>query len=151
MGFVSMVARLMPQKIEVSHPTDGMSDERLAELLDMAERMAALRDSALAHKLTNENGLIDVTPSKGGGGPERSGVAGGEGCPSTTRSASPDQSDEEHNKLSDVDAPTIQSDAEAILPYPVGRPFAPLDHEVEAANRAMQREAEIDVDPASLF
>src|SRR3989304_2943743 len=42
-AFANMVARLMPQKIEVSTPTDGMSDERLAELLDFAERMAGLK------------------------------------------------------------------------------------------------------------
>ena len=71
-AFANMVARLMPQKIEVSTPTDGMSDERLAEMLDFAERMAGLKAeqakvlqgdviaAALpspAHKLADENGL----------------------------------------------------------------------------------------------
>lgn len=43
---MQMVARLMPQKIEISTPTDGMSDERLAEMLEYAERMAGLRAEA---------------------------------------------------------------------------------------------------------
>lgn len=41
--YVSVIAKLMPQKIEISTPTDGMTDERLAELLDFAERMAGLK------------------------------------------------------------------------------------------------------------
>jgi len=40
---LGIIGRLMPQKLEITTPTDGMSDERLAEMLDMAERMAALK------------------------------------------------------------------------------------------------------------
>src|SRR5688572_377158 len=40
---LGIIARLMPQKIEVTTPTDGMSDERLADLIELAERMQALR------------------------------------------------------------------------------------------------------------
>jgi len=40
---LGIIGRLMPQKLEITTPTDGMSDERLAEMLDLAERMAALK------------------------------------------------------------------------------------------------------------
>ena len=36
-----MIARLMPAAIEVTPNTEGMSDERLAELRDFADKMAA--------------------------------------------------------------------------------------------------------------
>jgi hypothetical protein len=84
MGFCNMIARLMPQKIEHVTPTDGMTDERLAQLLDLAEGMLRLRASH-PHLLDHENGLIDVSPTKGGGGPERGGVAAGGGSTSTIR------------------------------------------------------------------
>ena len=87
---LGVVARLMPQKIEVTTPTDGMSDERLAEMLDFAERMAAAaverhtgvapgpiidatpqRIAALppAHSAAHENGLHTAAAEAGGGGP----------------------------------------------------------------------------------
>lgn len=96
MGFASMVARLMPQKLEITTPTDGMSDERLAEMLELAERMAALRNNAAtapgpliehdatavaalphahsatradAHAFAHENGLHTAAAEAGGGGP----------------------------------------------------------------------------------
>lgn len=39
-AFTQMIARLMPESIEVK-PGEGMSDERLAELRDFADKMAA--------------------------------------------------------------------------------------------------------------
>src|SRR4051812_43993652 len=68
MGFARMVASLMPQKLEIVHPTDGLTDERLAQLLEMAERIAALK--AQGFSLADTNRLIDVTPEEGGGGPD---------------------------------------------------------------------------------
>ena len=84
---MQMVARLMPQKIEISTPTDGMSDERLAEMLEYAERMAGLRAEAArviqgqviegepaaallspAHKLADENPDLRNAAEAGGGG-----------------------------------------------------------------------------------
>ena len=38
-----MVAKLMPQKLEITTPTDGLSDDRFASLIDLAERMAMLK------------------------------------------------------------------------------------------------------------
>src|SRR3954468_12137337 len=70
---MNMVARLMPQKIEHSVPTDGLSDERLGEMLDFAERMAELKAGQAitiqARVLTDENRPLDLSPEEGGGGP----------------------------------------------------------------------------------
>ena len=114
-AFANMVARLMPQKIEVSTPTDGMSDERLAELLDFAERMAGLKAeqakvlqgevieaAALpshAHKLADENGLCTVSPEEGGGEAVRSKGVGGENTTSTLRPTRAKASDTTSNAL----------------------------------------------------
>lgn len=80
MEFASMVAKLMPQKLEISTPTDGLSDDRFASLIDLAERMATLKAGAApsmtiegtARLLEGEGGspragdtrgeVIDVTP-----------------------------------------------------------------------------------------
>lgn len=52
--FVGIVAQLMPQKIEVTQPTDGMSDERFEELIAMAEQMAEL---AMNRQLAQNGGV----------------------------------------------------------------------------------------------
>lgn len=38
-----MVAKLMPQKLEITAPTDGLSDDRIEALITLAERMAMLK------------------------------------------------------------------------------------------------------------
>lgn len=154
---MQMVARLMPQKIEISTPTDGMSDERLAEMLEYAERMAGLKAEAAkvlqgqvidaepqaalpspSHKLTDENAdLLD--PAERGAGGRCGGMGvGGENTHHALSAAEAVSADtpERHNTLE-----------QAILPYPVGRPFAEPDHSVSARNRA----ALDPVDPNSLF
>ena len=156
---MQMVARLMPQKIEISTPTDSMSDERLAEMLEYAERMAGLRAEAArviqgdalpphavpvmpTHKLADENGDLRNAVEAGGGGPLRRMGGGGENTPHTIaadeaeRAGSPQQ----HNTLE-----------QAKLPYPVGRPFAEPDHSVSARNRARLAEPSEPIDPQSLF
>lgn len=179
MGFVSMVARLMPQKIEVSTPTDGMSDERLAEMLDFAERMARLRGGEgatviegsaavaalpLAHEPVDENALCTDAAEEGGGGPDRAHLLGGVNTSSALRPPRADTPVAEHNRLDLPDSTSTtasplrdpataqQQIAETPpLPYPVGRPFAKPDHVVERENRRRIAEAEDDIDPASLF
>lgn len=119
---MQMVARLMPQKIEISTPTDGMSDERLAEMLEYAERMAGLRAEAArviqsdaaalpspphvvpampAHKLTDENADPRNAVEAGGGGPLRRMGGGGENTPSTIAAERADSADtpQQHNTL----------------------------------------------------
>lgn len=53
--YISVIAKLMPQKLEITTPTDGLSDERLIELLEIAERMAGLQ--------AEQAKVIDVTPA----------------------------------------------------------------------------------------
>lgn len=158
---MQMVARLMPQKIEISTPTDGMSDERLAEMLEYAERMAGLRaeaarviqGDALAtpgpaalpsppHKLADENAsALDGSEGRGGG-PLRQMGGGGENTLHTIAAVEADQagSAQQHNTLE-----------QAKLPYPVGRPFAEPDHSVSARNRARLADPSEPIDPQSLF
>lgn len=177
-AFANMVARLMPQKIEVSTPTDGMSDERLAELLDFAERMAGLKAeqakvlqgdviaAALpspAHKLADENGLCTVLPAEGGGGPLLRMGVGGENTSSTLRADPAEASDTASNALNVLperaDIETIKKRVRALpplssyeqkshLPYPVGKPFATPDHVTEKQNRYNLQN---EIDPESLF
>jgi hypothetical protein len=159
MGFVNMVARLMPQKIEHLTPTDGMTDERLAQLLDLAEGMLRLRASH-PHLLDHENGLIDVSLTKGGGGPDRSGDAAGGGSTSTIRDAAEPERQEALNGLNvsrehvdsvyDDRTPVTPFRSENAIPHPVGRPFPKEDHVVSAENRR-GLELTDDIDPASLF
>lgn len=154
---MQMVARLMPQKIEISTPADGMSDERLAEMLEYAERMAGLKAEAArviqadapglaalpspSHKLADENADLPDAPERGAGGRCGEMGVGGENTPSTIAAERAETADtpERHNKLEP-----------AKLPYPVGRPFAEPDHSVSARNRAALQQID-PVDPNSLF
>lgn len=173
MGFVSMVARLMPQKIEVSTPTDGMSDERLAEMLEFAERMAALRGAGAtavaalppAHAVIDQIGSAHVSVEEGGGGPDHVVPLRGVNTPNTFTAAPAEKADApvaKHNFLEQSNSETATSTAGATehvdsqnataLPYPVGRPFPKPDHVVERENRnALASAADDDIDPASLF
>lgn len=116
---MQMAARLMPQKIEISTPTDGLSDERLAEMLEYAERMVGLRAEAARviqgqviegepaalpsppHELADENGDPRNAVEAGGGGPLRQMGGGGENTPSTIAAERADSADtpQQHNKL----------------------------------------------------
>lgn len=173
-AFANMVARLMPQKIEVSTPTDGMSDERLAELLDFAERMAGLKAeqakvlqgdviaaalpspaqalppaSVPPHKLADENGLCTVSPAEGGGGRCAEMGGGGENTSSTLRADPAETTLQTSNALNALPPGPILNGEEqkSHNPYPVGRAVPLQDHEVERRNR----KALDDIDPASLF
>lgn len=166
---MQMVARLMPQKIEISTPTDGMSDERLAEMLEYAERMAGLRAEAAkvlqgdalaspgpaalpspphavpampAHKLADENADLPDAPERGAGGRCGEMGVGGENTPSTIAA----------ERAKSADTPQQYNTLEqARLPYPVGRPFPEPDHGVSARNRARLAEPSEPIDPQSLF
>jgi hypothetical protein len=165
-AFVSIVARLMPQKLEITQPTDGISDERLAEMLDYAERMAALRDSAAAgdqarviegraHVLSDENGVAAEVNGMGGGGPDAGYLLGGEKTAHTIAAAPAETapSPHKHNGLSNPLSPPYSLSATTPLPHPVGKPHPTPDHLVEQRNR--NRLSDIarndPIDPASLF
>lgn len=163
-GFVKTVAALLPQKIEHTFPTDGLSDDRLADLLEIADTMAKRLG------LTDENRLIDVTPEGPGRGPDRDGDAAGEGCPSTPRSAENPETSPPSNGLNDTSAlreqdcdnqnaeaaPTstadrlIAEESDYAMQPPVGRPFEPLEHD-EKRDNLRKLNDEDPIDPASLF
>lgn len=175
-AFANMVARLMPQKIEVSTPTDGMSDERLAEMLDLAERMARLRagegakviegsavtvadplrlnGSRMAGDANHENGDLRYVSTEGGGGPDRVEPHGGVNTSSPLRPESADNPVAEYNKLDAPDSDPVTENslnatvAEAPLPHPVGRAQPLGDAEAKRRNLAKLND---DIDPASLF
>lgn len=167
-AFANMVARLMPQKIEVSTPTDGMSDERLAEMLDFAERMAGLKAeqakvlqgevieaAALpspAHKLADENGLCTVLPEEGGGGPLAQMGVGGENTSSTLRPIRAEKTEPTSNALNALqpEAALKGEEQKSSLPYPVGRAVPLQDHQAEKQNRHKLHD-DADIDPQSLF
>ncbi|MFX5415616.1 hypothetical protein ABTD17_17865, partial [Acinetobacter baumannii] len=73
MEFAAMVAKLMPQKLEISTPTDGMSLDRMEQMIDLAERMVALKAAAASVTIGAE-----AVPAGRGGGSPQAGVAGGE-------------------------------------------------------------------------
>ena len=175
-AFANMVARLMPQKIEVSTPTDGMSDERLAELLDFAERMAGLKaeqakvlqgDAIAAalpshaqalqpasvppHKLADENGLSLDAAEAGGGGRCAEMGGGGRNTSSPLRADPAETTLQTSNALNVLPpGPVLNGDEQkSHNPYPVGRAVPLQDHEVERRNRKALRSD--DIDPASLF
>jgi hypothetical protein len=88
---LAIVAQLMPHKIEVTTPTEGMSDERLEQLIELAERMAALRAESATGGTVIE-GECRVA-EEGGGGPGALGPSGGGNRvlphPETTASTEP--------------------------------------------------------------
>ena len=77
---LAIVAHLMPQKLEITTPTDGMSDERLEQLIELAQSMAALRVTE-GQTADGAPGVIEgqaVEVMRGGGGPPALGPPGGE-------------------------------------------------------------------------
>jgi hypothetical protein len=74
MDFASMVAKLMPQKLEITTPTDGLSDDRIEALIALAERMAALK-AGVSPSMTIEGTAVLI---EGEGGSPRSGDMRGE-------------------------------------------------------------------------
>lgn len=176
-GYVNMVARLMPQKIEHSTPTDGLTDERLAHLLDLADAALDARRpltiDATAISLPNhEKTLGGAVSEEGVGGPECVGDAAGGGSTHTTRDAIADTTPHQFNGLKNSDAP-IAENANKLntvssvyddrtpttpfseshqIPHPVGRPFPKPDHDVERSNKAALSDSDEEpIDPASLF
>lgn len=54
--YLQVLAKVMPQKIEISTPTDGMTDEQL-------EQMLAYAEARIMEMNTIEGVVIDVTPT----------------------------------------------------------------------------------------
>lgn len=72
---VQVMAKLMPAKLEIDvGPTDGISLERMEQLIALAERMASLRNGAPA-SVTIEGHALEV---EGGGGSPHDALTRGE-------------------------------------------------------------------------
>lgn len=167
-AFMRTVASLMPQKIEVSTPVDGMSDERLAELLDYAERMAALKavgpvieqpPRVLAHSPSGESPASGLLAEEGGGGPRDETGPRGENTPLPLRAESAEPTVTEHNGLEAVESKDASSTNAFQPAYPVGRAQPLNDVEAARLNRAKLAQGTDPetavhrdyVDPSSLF
>lgn len=172
-GFVKVVTALMPQKLEITHPTDGLSDERLAMLLELAQHMATLKGRSI-----DEKRLIDITPEAGGGDRDGTVVAAGEGVPSTPRTAENPAEANSSNRLEieplsnaealdklkfekqlrdisppiDSTARLIAEESEYAMQPPVGKPCPTMPEAEKRANLKKLNDTEDDdIDPASLF
>lgn len=66
-AFVGIVAKLMPAKLEISTPTDGMTDEQLLRMIELAERMAAIGATNARASMTFGGGGDEAM--RGGGSP----------------------------------------------------------------------------------
>lgn len=59
--YLSVIAKLMPQKLEVAvTPTDGLSDDQLEAMIEFAERMAGLKTEQAR---VIEGAAMEVTPA----------------------------------------------------------------------------------------
>lgn len=128
--YLDFIAKVLPRevKLEISTPTDGMSDERLAELLEYAERMAGLR--------TEQARVIEAKPAPFGPPP----LTAAEQRALAQRRDMLDQ----HDALA-AGTPALPSQT---LPHPVGRAVPVPARETERRNVAKLHD---DIDPASLF
>ena len=167
MEFASMVAKLMPQKLEITTPTDGLSDDRFASLIDLAERMAALKAGA-APSMTIEG---TARLLEGEGGSPRAGDTRGEVidvAPYTT--ANPkhplDLPPPAHVKLSSLKAETVYEDQDLTAGQTATEPTELNDDNRKAIPKIGPGEIpttklsslkpaladdEDDIDPATLF
>lgn len=169
MEFASMVAKLMPQKLEISTPTDGLSDDRFASLIDLAERMAALK-AGVSPSMT-----IDGTARliEGEGGSPRAGDTRGEVIdvtPYTTDNPKPlpvlvdvqPPAPVQPTKLSSLKAETVYDDPDltagqtATEPaelYSDNRKAIPKigPGEIPTTKLSSLKPADDDIDPATLF
>lgn len=179
-AYVAVIAKLMPAKLEVSTPTEGMSDERLEHLIELAERMAALKAGAendavtvdVAPKLlSNHEKPIEVGGAEGWGegpdravGPRPKKIA--PTTPDTIRPSSPiEPSAETAEKIPgpQKSGPASQEDhlKATGIPHPVGRPSSASRpcHDCGRALAASQitrcdrceRMHGAEIDPVSLF
>ena len=138
-GTLKALIGILPKhaKLEISTPTDSLSDERLEQLLAYAE-------ARLAEGLTIDADMRNVTPLAVPAPPPMAEAppTSAEQRAEAVRRDMLDQSD-----AANAAAPKLPSQA---LPHPVGRPFPAADHEAERVNRAKLHD-DSGIDPASLF
>lgn len=165
MEFASMVAKLMPQKLEITTPTDGLSDDRIEALITLAERMAALK-AGVSPSMT-----IDGTARliEGVGGSPRSGDTRGEVIdvtPYTTDNPKHPLDPPppvQPTRLSSLQAETVYDDPAPTAGQTATEPVEPNDDNRKAIPKigpgeipttklsSLKPVDEDEIDPASLF
>lgn len=148
--YLQVVAKLMPQKIEITNPLDEISDELLSIMLEQAEQIAASK-KGLPGDDAKPVTVIDAAPSPLPAPavtiealavpPSRS--------PSRDAAAAARRADllDQHEAVA-ADEPARPSQS---LPYPVGRVVPPTEREVERRNVAKLADDADEIDPESLF
>lgn len=128
--YVSVIAKLMPQKLEISTPLDGLSDERLAEMLDHFERLTA--------GTVIEGDVRNITPA----------LPPLAAAPPTEAAQRAEEQrrglNDQHDAL-DAVAPVIPA---STLPHPVGRAVPLADRDAERRNVA---KLDDEINPEDLF
>jgi hypothetical protein len=141
--FLAVVAHVMPQKIDVTHSTDGLSDERMEQLIELASAMAAGAVPARLEGYSGEGApgvqLIEgQVVGEGGGGRAGVGPPGGEIVPSHT--ADPLLADQANSTGQDQ-TPVQNFSAEIGTTPPISRVAEELQFPIDP----------LGVDPLSLF
>ena len=137
--YADFIAKVLPREVKIEHTTftDGMSDEQLERMLEIAERFAAGR--------VIEGSMRNVTPT----------------LPPPLADAPPTEAaqraealrrdlHDQHDALRAVE-PVMPATASP-LPHPVGRPFPRPAREEERRNIAKLNDDDVDpVVPSTLF
>lgn len=146
MEFAAMVAKLMPAKIEISTPINGMTDERFEQLLELAEtqlRLSAEKGQASLPSMTIEGTAVCL---EGGGGSPHDGVTQGEVVDHVLYST---------DSLDPVSASPVEA-GRAFGGDPLSGGAAPIGEPLSSSSADTPHEPntdtdEDDVDPMSLF
>lgn len=134
--YMHVVARLMPQKIEISTPTDGMTDEQLEQMLTFAS--AKIAEAGAVIDGTAMRNVTPVLPPPLADAP-----------PTSAQIAAEAQRRDLHDQHDAIDASTPALTSQA-LPQPVGR-AVPVSARAEERRNIAKLHDDTDVDPASLF
>lgn len=133
-GTLKALIGILPKhaKLEISTPTDGMTDEQL-------ERLIAYAEAKIAEASTIEGRAITVAPSL----PPP--LADAPPTSAEQRAAAVRRDLLDQSKAINAAALKLPSQA---LPFPVGKPFPAADHDAERINRAKLHD---DINPEELF
>jgi hypothetical protein len=156
----------MPQKLEITTPTDGLSDDRIEALITLAERMAALK-AGVSPSMTIDGPARLI---EGEGGSPRAGATRGEVidvAPYTTDNPKhlldlPPPTPVQPTKLSSLKAETVYDDLSPTPGQTATEPTEPADDsrkavpkigpgEIPTTKLSSLKPADDDIDPASLF
>ena len=134
--YMQVVARLMPQKIEISTPTDGMTDEQLEQMLAFASAKIAEAGGVIEGSMRN---VTPVLPPPLADAP-----------PTSAQIAAEAQRRDLHDQHDALRAAEPVAPVPAAGPHPVGRSTPEPVRTIERRNIAKLDNRD-DVDPASLF